>query len=285
MHNRKVLIIIFFVVFTMWISSCKNQSDSNNEVNKAIDSYINNESEIVGDENSKPVSITDGNSELESVSNEIKETESGIDKDSISVSIFGEETLLIDKSRFNDDMYGTGQLNNRWRLNEIDVILNSIQGEWKTEEYIGFVDSSIYYTDLFDRSDNIEEDVRNSLIEEYNKKVESAKKNIPNISFSVKRHNTQDTNSNYIIVNGNYLSPISIILSMDRIDDNYPVFVDQTTLSMDFAVEYPVIYIKFFIKYMEDDLDVRYEPATLVLSKDNKIYILVDGAFYSMVKK
>lgn len=280
MYNRKVLIITFFAIFAMVISSCKNQSDPNNEVNKTTDGYIINESETAGDVKSKPVAAADENSELKSVANDNKETESGIDEDKISVSIFGDQTLIIDKSRFN----GTGQLNNRWSLNEIDVILNSIQGEWEIERYIGFVVSSIYYPDLFDHSDNIAEDVRNNLIEDYNKKVESAKKNIPNISFSVKRHNTLDTDSKYIIVNDDYQSTISIILSMDRIDEYYPVFVDQTTLSIDFVVEYPVIYIKFFIEY-KDDLEARYEPATLVLTKDNKFYILVDGAFYSVVSK
>lgn len=282
MYNRKVLIITFIVVFTMLISSCKNQSDSNNEVNETTANYLINESEIIGDENSKPSSVADDNSKLESNTNVNKENESGIEEDVISVSIFGEETLLIDKSRFNDDIYGTGQINNRWNLNEIDIILNSIQGEWKVDKYIGFVDSSIYYPDLFDQSD---EDVSINQLEDYNNKIESAKKNIPNISFSVKRYNMQDTDSNSIIVNGNYLSPFSIILSMDRTDENYPVFVDQTTLSMDFVVEYPVIFIKFFIMYNESDLKVKYEPATLVLTKDNKVYILVDGAFYSVVKK
>jgi hypothetical protein len=112
--------------------------------------------------------------------------------------------------------------------------------------------------------------------------VKNAQNNIPNVYFSVKRHNGKDVNSNYISVNGNYLSPISIILSLDRSNDDYPVFSDRTTISTDFTVEYPTIYIKFFIKYSEDNIKEKYEPATLVLTSDNKFYILIDGAFYSL---
>ncbi|WP_432663369.1 hypothetical protein R9X47_22660 [Wukongibacter baidiensis] len=255
MYSPKILVIIILAFFTIFTVSNSNQDDLNNVVSEG--------------------SISDVNSELEL----------STDDNKISVSVFGEKEILINEDRFGDDIYGTGQLDNRWNLNEIDDILNLIKGDWKINEYIGFVDSSIYYPELFDYSDNIEDSVRNNLIENYNENVKSAKNNVPNISFSVKKYNKEDTNSNYINVNGNYLSPISIILSLERMDDNYPVFVDRTTISTDFKVEYPIIYIKFFIEYNEDELETRYEPATLVLTNDNKFYILIDGAFYSVVKK
>lgn len=66
---------------------------------------------------------------------------------------------------------------------------------------------------------------------------------------------------------------------MSRSDDNYPIFVESTTVTGDFSVEYPVMYIKFFTCVEEG----KYEPATLVITSDKKFYMLIDGAFYSLV--
>lgn len=263
MNNKKIITITIFVLFMLLFTACTNKPNSDD--NKIFENSVSNKANS-GDAKSNGLS---------------EETDENI----ISVSILGGQTLLIDKDRFNDDIYGTGQINNRWTLDEVDVILNSIKGEWKIGEYKGFVVSSIYYPDLFDQSANLEESVRNNLLKDYSQRINKAKNNIPNLLFSVKRYDGKNTNSNYIVVNENYLSPISIILSLDRMDENYPVFVDQTTLTMDFAVEYPVIFIKFFVKYETNGLKNRYEPATLVLTKDDKFYILMYGAFYSVVKK
>jgi len=108
----------------------------------------------------------------------------------------------------------------------------------------------------------------------YQEKIEFLKNHIPNIFFSIKEYNGNATNNNYIYVNNNYASPISIILSLDRSSDNYPVFVDRTTISTDFYVNYPTLYIKFFIKYDKDNVTSEYEPATLVISSDGKFYII-----------
>lgn len=255
MRNSKVLALTILIFLVMMITSCNNKYDFNHVTNGNFKSYVKSKSEL------------------------------STNNSSISISILDKKTLSIDKDRMGDDIYGTGQLDNRWNLNEIDDILNSIKGDWEIDKYIGFVSPGIYYPDLFDHHDNLEQSIKDNLIRKYKEKVKSAKNNIPNIYFSVKKHDGEDTNSNYITVNGNYLSPISIILSLDRLNDDYPVFVDRTTISSDFTVEYPIIYIKFFIKHNDGKNKVQYEPATLVLTSDNKFYILIDGAFYSLINR
>lgn len=74
-------------------------------------------------------------------------------------------------------------------MDEIDDILNSIKGDWNVDKYIGFVDSSIYYPDLFDYNNNLEQNVKDKLINNYKEKVKNAKNNIPKIYFSVKKYN------------------------------------------------------------------------------------------------
>jgi hypothetical protein len=200
----------------------------------------------------------------------------------IDIKILGESALSINKDRITDDVYGTNFLDNRWSLDEIDTILNAIKGSWKADKYIGFVASSIYFPELFDPNDNIGEERRAELIKSYEERVEQAQSNIPEFSISIKERNGTATKNNYVYVDGNYPSPISIILSQDRSSENYPVFKDQTTISTDFHVDYPVIYIKCFTPEYESDQTIKYEPATLLISSDSKFYILKDGAFYSL---
>lgn len=205
------------------------------------------------------------------------------DINSIEYVLFGNNIITIQKDRIYDEFYGIQQLNNSWELSEINTILSSIKGTWKPDKYIGFVDSSLYFPDLFDGDKYLEEDYRKQLYDEYNTKIENAKVNIPTISISVKENYGKEISNNLIFVNGYYLSPISIVFSLDRINENYPVFVDQTTISKDFYVEYPTIYIKFFIPVEDEKNQISmYRPATLVISRDNKFYLLIDGAFYSL---
>jgi hypothetical protein len=269
----------------MLILSCSNHEGSSDDIGKTTKNIVNNGMESDANANDEEDSAIDDNEEVESLTENSNKLNKSVNKEFIKVSIFGDETLSIEKDRFNDGIYGTGQLDNRWNLNEIDVILNSIKGDWRIDEYVGFLDSSIYYPELFDSNNSIGESLRNKLMDDYTKRIEDSKSNIPNLAFSVRKYGGKDSSSNYLIVKDTYLSPISIVLSVDRIYENYPVFVDQTTISMDFVVEYPVIYIKFFMKDNEDGSDVKYKPATLVLSKDNHFYVLVDGAFYSVVSR
>ena len=203
----------------------------------------------------------------------------------IDITVLGKETISISKDRFDDDVYGTDQLDNRLELKEIDAILNSLKGIWEVDQYVGFVSPSLYYPDLFDPNDNLEEGRRTQLYQMYDKKVENAKNNIPEIYLSIKKWNGKDIENDYIYVNDNgalYESPISIIISIDRQSDDYPVFKDRTVIAEGFVAEYPVIYIKFIISKSKDADSIEYTPATLVITADNRFMVLIDGAFYSL---
>ena len=214
--------------------------------------------------------------------------------DLISFTLFNNNILTIPKDRTKSDAYGVGRVDNRWTLDETDAILESIKGTWEIGEYVGFVSSALYYYLLFDGDRHLEQDLKDDLYNRYELKMANAKNNIPDVYFSVMERNGREVKGSYIYVNGYYCSPISIILSPDRVlCDNYPVFVDATTISKDFFAEYPVIYIKFFIEINEYNkydeykyqLKFRYEPATLVMTSDSRFYVLIDGAFYSLKEK
>lgn len=134
----------------------------------------------------------------------------------ISITLLDKNSLKINKSRFNNNLYGVNRIDNNWTTTEVDTILNSIKGSWETDEYIGFVDSGIYYPDLFDPDDNLETNIKDKLYNEYQLKKEHAESNIPNLNFSVRLLDGKEIDSNYIYVNKYYPSPISIILSENR---------------------------------------------------------------------
>jgi len=257
-YIKKKFIVLIIVVHTIvLLTSCNSEYNSEDSIYHGSMNEINNNSEY-----------------------------SEVDNDTISISILGKKTLYINKDRMNDDVYGTGQLDNRWSLNEIDDILNAIKGVWKVDDYVGFVAPTLYYSDLFDRHNNIGEDVKTRLYESYEEKIKNAKANIPDLYFSVKKyrktHGYRDTNSNYIYTDGVHSSSISIILSTNRINDYYTIFVNRTAISGDFIAEYPVLYIQFFIRLIDDNQAIKYEPATLVITSDDRFYILINGAFYSL---
>jgi len=215
------------------------------------------------------------------IAEDVKEISEINDDNVVKITVLGKKTISVKKDRIYDDIYGDF-LDNRWNLSEVDNILFSLKGVWKVDKYVGFVDSSIYFPDLFDLNDNLEESIKDELHNDYRKKVENAKNNIPEIYFSIKEYGGKDTDSNYIYVNGIYDSPISIILSLNQWNDNYPAFVERTTISPDFVVDYPTLYIKFYIQCSEDNQIMKHETATLVITADNRFYFLIDGAFYSL---
>ena len=223
--------------------------------------------------------------------NIVESVETDTSDNTVSINILGKEAIIIDKDRVYNDIYGDGFLFDRWELNEVDAILNAVKGNWQIDQYVGFIPAGIDNPDLFDIHDNIGEDVREQLYEEYDKKVERAKNNVPEISFSIKEYRAydgtyQDTTNNCIFVSGNggaYESQVRIILTASEELDRYPVFSEQTAFSGDFSVEYPVVYIKFFVPWEENEEGIRtYESATLVLSSDEKFFVLINGAFYSV---
>lgn len=213
---------------------------------------------------------------------EQKDTYENETEDSVVVSILGKEILKVEKSRIKDDVYGEF-LDNQWELEEINAILMAIKGRWEVDQYMGFVPQTLYDSHLFSEESSaiISQKEVEELREDYRVAVEWAQNNIPNVTFSVKENwFGEDTNSNYIYVNGN-MCPVNIILSVDRMNEYYPAMVDRTTYADEFIAEYPVLYIQF---YMWENEIQGYGKATLVITDDNRFYFLKDGAFYSVRK-
>jgi len=203
MLKSKLLSITAITILLMMVASCNKTSDLNNDilnsendlVVEGISEEASNSSELeknllLTDEISEDIDSTDDSS------NNVKSEEAN----RIEVEIYGGEKLQIELERFVDDIYGTGQVDNRWTLDEIDTILYTIQGRWTVKEYVGFVVAPIYSSDLFE-SDNLDESLRKEFLDDYNQKVEAAKKNIPNLTFTVKEFESNDMDSNYIVVN------------------------------------------------------------------------------------
>ncbi len=254
-----VVLIDFFLFMMGWIAN-----DIFINKDKAEDNPIEQEMEEIG----TTVSLEEKSSD-------------DAEKRMIEVNVLGKEKLLIEEDRLRNSSIGF-KLDNSWEREEIDAILGTIQGKWKVSKYIGYVSQGICFPDLFEYVETLEEEKRNSLYNEYDNLVAEATEKIPNISFSIKQEKTYES-ENYICLQDGYNSPFSVILSIDRTEDNYPVLIEQTTISPDFYVEYPVIYIRFFTReYVEEEW--KYAPATLVLSSDGQFLILINGAFYSLVE-
>ena len=158
-----------FVVLFLFLAACgvKNQAEDNGyEVQSA----------------SSDAESVHSQSKEEESSNDVKTENERAEKDGgyLEFEILGKETLSIDESRI-DDLF----LDNRWTLEEIDKILNSIKGCWTVDQYVGFVSDETYFPELRP-GDNIDEQWRRDLKEEYQVKVEEAKNNLPSVVFSIK---------------------------------------------------------------------------------------------------
>lgn len=81
-------------------------------------------------------------------------------KDVLYFTVLDGETIEIYKERIYDEYYGLHRLDNRWEPDETDKIMNAMKGKWKTDQYVGFVDQSIYYPELYDHNDDPGEDMR-----------------------------------------------------------------------------------------------------------------------------
>lgn len=255
-----------FVVLFLFLAACgvKNQAEDNGyEVQSA----------------SSDAESVHSQSKEEESSNDVKTENERAEKDGgyLEFEILGKETLSIDESRI-DDLF----LDNRWTLEEIDKILNSIKGCWTVDQYVGFVSDETYFPQLRP-IDNIDEQWRNDLLEEYQAKVEEAKNNLPSLIFSIKERDLPflETDANYIYIDGLSPSPISVTLSMENEVPSMLADSEMTADSPDFQAEYPVLYIRFFFSEDRDDERV-YLPATLVITSDDRFYLLLDGAFYSL---
>lgn len=202
-------------------------------------------------------------------------TEAAPLKDSITFKVLDGNEITVEKSRLSD----TDRVNNRWSIEEVDAILTPLQGTWRSDSYMGYI-----LPDLckFLPDDNIGEETKKKLLEEYDDEVREAENTIPDIEIEF-RMPTKYEKENAVWVN-NYNSPFSIILSTARINDYYPSYRDSTTYSESFLVEYPVIYIKLFARFEEEAAEI-YKPATIVVSADHQVMLLIEGAFYSLERR
>lgn len=213
----------------------------------------------------------------------------------IELNLLDKETIVIEKDRTTGNWLGNGYLDNCWEKEEIDAILNAIEGNWQVDKYMGFIYFRIFDIDLLDDYNGDDAEFirhREELFEKYHKAVETAGENIPELTFSVKKRlnyndNWVNAGEHYIYVNGKMECPIVIKLSMDKQNDMYPICDEETVYSSDFEVEYPVLYIKFYYRNykMEESGEIGervYQPATLIITSDNQFFILINGAFYSL---
>ncbi len=209
------------------------------------------------------------------ISYEKESTEAAPLKDSITFKVLDGNEISVEKSRLSD----TDRINNRWSIEEVDAILAPLQGIWRADSYKGYI-----LPDLckFLPDDNLGEETQKKLLEEYDEEVREAENTIPDIEIEFQTPAKYEK-ENAIWAN-NYNSPFSIILSTARINDYYPSYKDSTTYSESFLVEYPVIYIKLFARFEEETTEI-YKPATIVVSADNQVMLLIEGAFYSLERK
>lgn len=196
---------------------------------------------------------------------EIEDTETTDlpDKDVTVISVLGKEELTIENSRIYDDESDYGYLDNCFTPEEMDTILNAIEGTWVVDEYVGFIP---FEKSAWSEEEGTEEERQ----QKYDSAVEQAESNLPDIFFRVKGDSEEEPvdGSYYIYVfndNQSYVSPISVALHMQEKDWGYPV-----------------IYIEFVSISGDEQGELLYEPAALILASDGSFLLLKDGAFYSL---
>ena len=203
--------------------------------------------------------------------------------------------LQISENRLSENKEGE-YIENRWELNEIDMILNSVKGKWCIDKYRSFVPASIYYLSLYHYNLKYNTEYLTKLIDRYVEKQSIAQNHIPDIQFSIKEDNDESVDNNYIF-SESFQSPISIIFSRNTVGDAYPDRVYRTAITIDddFKPTYPVIYLQFYVidkeQNNEDNIDLdeshighMIRPVTMIISSDKTVCLLVDGAFYSLEK-
>lgn len=196
------------------------------------------------------------------------------------ISVLGKEELAIETERLYADKSRPGYLDNRFTSEEIDAILNTIEGAWSIDEYVGFAP---YATVERWMGEGTYEEKR----ERYRETRERAEKNPPDFFFRVKSDSSAEpaVSSHYIYVyndNKVYASPMSIVLSKQEEEKPYQGG-GRTIQGAGIPMQsYPVIYIEFFAVSESEAGAVSYEPATLVLASDGSFLLLKDGAFYSL---
>ncbi len=210
---------------------------------------------------------------------------SGTEKDGKNVSENENITFRVldgkEISVSRDRLMDTERINNRWSLEETDAMIAPLKGTWTTDTYMGYV--LPYNLRKFEPDTYADEEARETFFGEYHEAVRAAEESpVPDISVEVQP--VEEYEDGYTIRVNGYESPFSIILSTERINDEYPIYSDTTTLSESFFVEYPVVYIKLFAKFKDGESD-RYNPATVIVSADGQVLLLMEGAFYSLERR
>ena len=125
----------------------------------------------------------------------------------------------------------TERINNRWSLEETDAMIAPLKGTWTTDTYMGYV--LPYNLRKFEPDTYADEEARETFFGEYHKAVRAAEESpVPDISVEVQP--VEEYEDGYTIRVNGYESPFSIILSTERINDEYPIYSDTTTLSESF---------------------------------------------------
>ena len=210
---------------------------------------------------------------------------SGTEKDGKNVSENENITFRVldgkEISVSRDRLMDTERINNRWSLEETDAMIAPLKGTWTTDTYMGYV--LPYNLRKFEPDTYADEEARETFFGEYHEEVRAAEESpVPDINVEVQP--VEEYEDGYTIRVNGYESPFSIILSTERINDEYPIYSDTTTLSESFFVEYPVVYIKLFAKFKDGESD-RYNPATVIVSADGQVLLLMEGAFYSLERR
>lgn len=175
----------------------------------------------------------------------------------------------LEELRMND----SGLLS-RWSQDEVDTVLNALEGYWMADEYAGFVLPEFYFTHLAE-TDGLSDEKRMQVYEE---KIDEAKNHIPEWHFSIRQNNTgENTVKNCVYIDGQEEQEIDLFLCMSREEDSYPEYVDRTAVSGEVDIVYPVLYMEFRVP--EDGVE---KQVNLIITADNRLYLLIEGAFYTV---
>ena len=243
MGRKKFIFISIIILFTIQTSACSAEGQEGQGI-----WHNEYESEI----------------EISSTEEERKDVS---ENKNITFRVLDGKEISVSRDRLRD----TERINNRWSLEETDAMIAPLKGTWTTNTYMGYV--LPYNLRKFEPDTYADEEARETFFGEYHEAVRAAEESpVPDISVEVQP--VEEYEDGYTIRVNGYESPFSIILSTERINDEYPIYSDTTTLSEKFFVEYPVVYIKLFASFKDGESD-RYNPVTVIVSE--QAYDVITG--------
>ena len=250
MGRKKFIFISIIILFTIQTSACSAEGQESQGI-----WHNEYESEI----------------EISSTEEERKDVS---ENKNITFRVLDGKEISVSRDRLRD----TERINNRWSLEETDAMIAPLKGTWTTDTYMGY--ALPYNLRKFEPDTYADEEARETFFGEYHEAIRAAEESpVPDISVEVQP--VEEYEDGYTIRVNGYESPFSIILSTERINDEYPIYSDTTTLSESFFVEYPVVYIKLFARFKDGESD-RYNPATVIVSAeqvDISAYFLENHGF------